>query len=75
MQTLLTNRELERANYEGKVLAQAEGTLDWIPRRIAQIQNEKTKKVIGSELRMLSDRIRAGGDAVRLIGDLRKKLG
>ena len=75
MQTLLTNRELERANYEGKVLAQAEGTLDWIPRRIAQVQDAKTKKAIDSELRIISGRICAGGDAIRLIGGLRKELG
>ena len=75
MQTLLTDRELERAKYEGKVLAQAEGTLDWIPKRIAQMQDTKTKKTISSELRMLSDRIRVGGDAVRLIEALRRELG
>ena len=75
MQTLLTDRELERANYEGKVLAQAEGTQVWIPRRIAQVQDAKTKRAINSELRIISDRICAGGDAIQLIGDLRKKLG
>ena len=75
MQTLLTNRELEHARYEGKVLAQADGTLDWVPRRIAQVQDTKTRKAIDNELRMISDRIRAGGDAIRLIGDLRRELG
>ena len=75
MQTLLTDRELEHAKYEGKVLAQAEGMLDWIPRRVAQIQDTKTKKAIDIELRVISDRICAGGDAIRLIGDLRRELG
>ena len=78
MQILLTEEELERAEYEGKVLAQAEGMQSaefWIARRIAQVQDAKTKKAVDSELRMISDRIRAGGDAIRLIGDLRKELG
>ena len=78
MQTLLTDRELEIAKYEGKVLAQAEGAQSaefWIPRRIAQVQDAKTKKAIDSELRGISERIHTGGDAIRLIGDLRKKLG
>ena len=78
MQTLLTEWELERASYEGKVLAQAEGTQSvefWIAKRVAQMQDAKTKKVIDSELRSMSVRIRAGGDAIRLIGDLRRELG
>ena len=77
MQTLLTEWELERASYEGKVLAQAEGTQSaefWIARRIAQVQDAKTKEIIDRELRIISGRIRAGGDAVRLIGDLRREL-
>ena len=74
MQTLLTDRELEHAKYEGKVLAQAEGAQIWIARRIAQLQDAKTKKAIDSELRMISGRICAGGDAIRLIGDLRREL-
>ena len=78
MQTLLTERELEHASYEGKVLAQAEGTQSaefWIARRIAQVQDAKTKKAIDSELRIISGRICAGGDAIRLIGGLRQELG
>ena len=78
MQTLLTDRELEIAKYEGKTLAQAEGTQSaefWIARRIAQMQNVKTKKAIDSKLRIISEHIRAGGDAVRLIGNLRRELG
>ena len=78
MQTLLTDRELEIAKYEGKTLAQAKGTQSvefWIARRIAQVQNAKTKKAIDSELRSISERICAGGDATRLIGDLRRELG
>ena len=78
MQTLLTERESEHASYEGKVLAQAEGTQSvefWIARRVAQMQDAKTKGAIDSELRIISDRICAGGDAIQLIGDLRKKLG
>ena len=75
MQTLLTERELEHASYEGKVLTQVEGTQVWIARRIAQAQDAKTKKAIDSELRIISGRIRAGGDAIRLIGDLRRGLG
>ena len=78
MQTLLTDRELEIAKYEGKTLAQAEGTQSaefWIARRIAQVQDAKTKKAIDSELRIISGRIRAGGDAIRLIGGLRRELG
>ena len=74
MQTLLTDQELEIGEYEGKTLAQAEGTQIWITRRIAQVQDAKTKKAIDSELRIISGRIRAGGDAVRLIGDLRREL-
>ena len=78
MQTLLTDRELEIAKYEGKTLAQAEGAQSaefWIAKRIAQVQDAKTKKAIDSELRMISDRIRAGGNGIRLIGDLRQELG
>ena len=78
MQTLLTDQELEIAEYEGKTLAQAEGTQSaefWIAKRITQLQDVKTKKAIGSELRMISERICAGEDAIRLIGDLRKELG
>ena len=74
MRTLLTDRELEHAKYEGKVLAQAEGAQVWIARRIAQVQDAKTKKAIDSKLRIISERIRAGGNAIRLIGDLRREL-
>ena len=75
MQTLLADWELERAEYEGKMLAQAEGTQIWIARRIAQVQDAKTKEIIDRELRIISERICAGGDAIRLIGDLRKGIG
>ena len=78
MQTLLADWELERAEYEGKMLAQAEGTQSaefWIARRIAQVQDAKTKEIIDRELRIISERICAGGDAIRLIGDLRKGIG
>ena len=77
MQTLLTDQELEIGECEGKTLAQAEGTQStefWIARRIAQMQDAKTKKAIDSELRSTSVRICAGGDAIRLIGGLRKEL-